>query len=108
MPQFANSMQHLVEFAEARPVTHVMGCHIEQSRTPRRDYHIGCTYQPNEVDLQMTMAQLRQIRDATVAVKDRPGIHIFDDFSIYNGMPTTVKAVGVVVKTRARNAMRKP
>jgi hydroxyacylglutathione hydrolase len=108
MAQFARSMQHLVEFAEAHPVTHVMGCHIEQSRTPRRDYHIGCTYQPNEVDLQLSMAQLREMRDATMAVKERPGIHVFDYFSIYNGMPTTAKAIGLVIKTRARNALNRP
>lgn len=107
MPSFAESMERLVEFAEARTVTHVMGCHIEQSRTPRRDYHIGCTYQPNEADLPMTMNQLRDVRDATRKVKDRPGIHVFDDFSIYNGIAGNAKVVSAAVRTRVRNALFK-
>lgn len=107
MAAFAPSMEHLVEFAEARPVTHVMGCHIEQSRTPRRDYRLGCTYQPNEAELPMTMAQLREVRNATRAVKDRPGIHVFDTFSIYNGMPGNSK-VATTVLTWVRSATKRP
>jgi hydroxyacylglutathione hydrolase len=41
MPTFVASMDRLVDFADARPVTHVMGCHIEMSRTPGRDYPVG-------------------------------------------------------------------
>jgi hydroxyacylglutathione hydrolase len=84
--QFLMSMEHLAEFADMRPVTHVMGSHVEQSRTPRRDYPIGSTYQPDEAPLPMTIGQLHAVRDATRAVRDRPGIHIFDDFTIYNGL----------------------
>ena len=105
---FLMSMEHLVEFADARPVVHVMGCHIEQSRTPRRDYHIGCTYQPNEAPLQMSMAQLHDVRDATRAVRDRNGIHVFDDFTIYNGSGASASVVAKLLVTRARNAVRAP
>lgn len=48
MPAFVDSMDRLVEFAKARPVTHVMGCHIEMSTRPGRDYPIGANYQPQE------------------------------------------------------------
>jgi hydroxyacylglutathione hydrolase len=33
----------------------------------------------------MTVAALTTIRDASVAVAARPGVHAFDDFIIYNG-----------------------
>jgi len=84
-PQFAASMDRLAEFAGSRAVTHVMGCHIEMSSTPRRDYPIGTRYQPAEPPLQMTMDQLLRVRDAARSAAARPGVHPFDDFIIYNG-----------------------
>ena len=85
MPVFAVSMDRLVAFAAARQVTHVMGCHIEMTRTPGRDYPIGSRYQPDEPPLQMTVEQLAAIRDAAESVASRPGAHVFDDFIIFNG-----------------------
>ncbi|HEY7175789.1 MAG TPA: MBL fold metallo-hydrolase [Micromonosporaceae bacterium] len=86
MPAFVDSLGRLVAFTESHPVTHVMGCHVEMSRRRRRDYHTGCKYQPHEADLPMTVAQLVAARDAAVASAGRPGIHVFDDFIIFNGM----------------------
>jgi hydroxyacylglutathione hydrolase len=84
-PTFTTSLDHLLTFAADRPVTHVMGCHIEMTRRPGRDYPIGATYQPDEPPLPMTMAQLRAVRDAAVSVATRPGVHVFDDFIIFHG-----------------------
>ena len=47
-PEFIASMDRLVDFAAARPVTHVMGCHVEMSHAAGRDYPIGSRYQPDE------------------------------------------------------------
>src|SRR4029077_20729230 len=85
-PAFVDSVNRLVEFAETRSVTHVLGCHIEMTREPRRDYYLGCRYQPEEPPLQMTVGQLRTLRDAALSVLDRPGVHRFDDFVLYHGM----------------------
>jgi glyoxylase-like metal-dependent hydrolase (beta-lactamase superfamily II) len=85
MPTFVTSMDRLVDFASTRPVTHVMGCHIEMSRRPGRDYPIGAKFQPDEPPLQMTMNQLYAVRDATHAAAAKPGIHVHDDFIIFNG-----------------------
>lgn len=84
-PTYLDSMERTVEFAGTRQVTHVMGCHIEMSRRPGCDYPVGCTYQPNEVPLQMTVQQMIAVRDAARSVKGRPGAHTFDDFRIMNG-----------------------
>ncbi|GAB3434066.1 MBL fold metallo-hydrolase [Flindersiella endophytica] len=84
MPLFVSSMDHLLDFAAARPVTHVLGCHIEMSRTPGHLYPIGSTYQPDEPPLQLTVTQLRAARAAAHEVADRPGLHSFDDFVIDN------------------------
>jgi glyoxylase-like metal-dependent hydrolase (beta-lactamase superfamily II) len=84
-PEFTASMDRLVEFAAGRQITHVMGCHIEMTRTPGREYPLGCAYQPDEPPLQMTMRQLVTVRDAARQVTGKPGAHTFDDFLIMNG-----------------------
>jgi glyoxylase-like metal-dependent hydrolase (beta-lactamase superfamily II) len=84
-PAFMASLDRLVELARSRPVTRVMGCHIEMRATPRRDYAIGETYQPDEAPLPMTVEQLVAVRDAARSVARRPGRHVFDDFIIFHG-----------------------
>jgi hydroxyacylglutathione hydrolase len=84
-PAYLDSIERTVEFAQSREVTHVIGCHIEMTRTPGRDYPVGCTYQPDEPPLQMTTEQLVAMRDAARTVADKPGRHTFDDFVILNG-----------------------
>jgi hydroxyacylglutathione hydrolase len=86
MAAYVDSLRRLVEFAEARPVAHVLGCHIEMTVAPGRDYFPGCRYQPHEPPLEMTVGQLRAVREAAISVADRPGVHRFDDFIVYNGM----------------------
>jgi hydroxyacylglutathione hydrolase len=81
---FRASMDRLVDFAATRPVTHVLGCHIEMTRRPGRDYPLGAAYQPGEPALQMTTAQLTAVRDAAAAVAGQHGVYRFDDFIIYN------------------------
>ena len=78
------SAERLVDFAAARPVRHVMGCHIEMTRTPGRDYPLGTTYQPDEPPLQMSPDRLLAVRDGAHVAATRPGMHVFDDFLILN------------------------
>jgi glyoxylase-like metal-dependent hydrolase (beta-lactamase superfamily II) len=84
-PAFVDSLRRLVDFAAVRQVTWVLGGHIEMTTTPRRDYPLGARYQPSEAPLQLTAAQLTDVRDAAVSVADRPGVHVFGDFIIYQG-----------------------
>ncbi|MEU9284615.1 MBL fold metallo-hydrolase [Streptomyces sp. NPDC048275] len=79
---FTRTVDRLIDFCAGRPVTHVLGCHIEMTRQPGRDYPIRTTYQPDEPPLQMAVEQLRDIRAAIASVGDRPGRHVFDDFII--------------------------
>lgn len=81
-PAFAASLDRLVTFAETRPVTHVLGGHIEMSRSAGRDYPVGATYQPDEAALPMTVHQLAAVRDTARSVAGRPGAHNFGDFII--------------------------
>jgi hydroxyacylglutathione hydrolase len=83
-PQFLASLDRMVALADSRNVTHVLGCHVEMTRRPGRDYPLGATYQPDERALEMTVAQLREVRAAARSVAGRQGVHRFDDFVIYN------------------------
>jgi hydroxyacylglutathione hydrolase len=86
---FVASLNRLVTFTRSRSVDHVMGCHVEMTRTPGRDYPFGARFQPREPPLEMSVAQLTAVRDAAVSVASRPGAHGFDDFRIFNGPCTT-------------------
>jgi glyoxylase-like metal-dependent hydrolase (beta-lactamase superfamily II) len=84
-PAFLDSVRRLVDFAGQRAVTWVMGCHIEMTRTPGRDYPLAATYQPDEPPLQLTPAHLADVRSAAESVATKPGVTRFDDFVIYQG-----------------------
>lgn len=85
VPAFVASLDKMVELAARRPVTHVMGCHVEMTRTPGLDYPLGCAYQPDEAPIQMRIDQLVSVRDAARSVAGQPGAHTFDDVIIMNG-----------------------
>ncbi|HEX9066367.1 MAG TPA: MBL fold metallo-hydrolase, partial [Streptosporangiaceae bacterium] len=99
---FAESLDRLAAFAAERPVTHVLGCHIEMSRRAGWDYPVGTIYQPEEPDLQMTVAQLNAVRDAAAAAASRPGVYNRGDFIIYSG-----PCRGAVLRQLARAAGRR-
>ncbi|MFI5930556.1 MBL fold metallo-hydrolase [Actinoplanes sp. NPDC051494] len=82
---FRRTLDDLIRFTGTRPVTHVLGCHIEMTTEPGVDYPIRTTYQPDEPPLQMTTQQLRDIRAAIDETGERPGRHPFADFIlVYN------------------------
>jgi glyoxylase-like metal-dependent hydrolase (beta-lactamase superfamily II) len=89
MPAFQDSLRRLTDLARTRSVTGILGCHIEMTTSPGRDYPIGATYQPDEAPLLMTVAQLTQIRDVAEEVGERPGVHVRDDFVIHHGPVTS-------------------
>ena len=62
---FAASTARLVEFTASRPVSAILGTHIEQARTPFTDYPVGSIDQPNEDRLELSRADLVTL-DSTV------------------------------------------
>jgi hydroxyacylglutathione hydrolase len=84
-PAFLDSLDRLVALATTRDVTHVLGCHVEMTSTPGRDYPLGTTYQPDEAPWPMTVAQLVAVRDAARSLAGKAGAHGYDDFAIWNG-----------------------
>jgi hydroxyacylglutathione hydrolase len=80
---FRDTIDRMTAFAEGRPVTHVLGCHIEMTNRPGVDYPVRTTYQPDEPPLEMTTDHLRDVRRAVDEIGDRPERRAFADFIIY-------------------------
>ncbi|MHA7240528.1 MBL fold metallo-hydrolase [Arthrobacter sp. TMS1-12-1] len=82
-PAFSRSVDRLIAFAHAHPVTHVLGCHIEMTGTPGVDYPVRTTYQPDEPPLEMTVDHLREVRSALDAAGPEPTRRVCDDFILW-------------------------
>lgn len=82
-PAFGRTVERLIAFTGERPVTYVLGCHIEMTREPGVDYPIRTTYQPDEPPLQLTVDHLHRIRAALAELGDRPRRHALDDLILW-------------------------
>ncbi|MEP6491260.1 MAG: MBL fold metallo-hydrolase [bacterium] len=58
---YARSISRLADFTRHHQITHMLGAHVEQSRTPFKDYPVGTVDQPEEHDLDLTPALLYQL-----------------------------------------------
>jgi glyoxylase-like metal-dependent hydrolase (beta-lactamase superfamily II) len=96
------SLERLLEFAERRAITRVLGCHIEMSRTPGHDYPAGNTYQPDEVPLRLPAGRIADILHAARAAS-KPGVYVHGDFIIWNGGQRLAPVLGQVFRLIAYN-----
>ena len=82
-PAFADSITRLVEFTAARDVAHMLGAHIENTRTPFVDYPQGTKHQPEEHALELGRAHLLELQ---AALRDMGGTiqrRALRDFTIW-------------------------
>ena len=82
-PAYVASTQRLVEFTAHRPVSHILGCHIEQSQTPFVDYPVGTAYQPEEHSLALGRAHLLELLAGLESMGEKPARLAFRDFTIW-------------------------
>lgn len=68
---FAASVDRLARFVRGHNVTHLLGAHVEQSKTPYVDYPVGTKDQPNEHALDLTPAQLFELDSAVQSMRGR-------------------------------------
>jgi glyoxylase-like metal-dependent hydrolase (beta-lactamase superfamily II) len=80
---YLESTRRLVEFTATRPVSHIVGCHIEQSSTPFVDYPVGTQYQPHEHTLQLGRGELIELLAGLEAMHGKPERAWFRDFTIW-------------------------
>jgi glyoxylase-like metal-dependent hydrolase (beta-lactamase superfamily II) len=86
-PAYLASTRRLVAFTEGKPVTHILGCHIEQSSTPYVDYPIGTTYQPREHSLELGRANLLELLAELERMRDHPVKLALRDITIFPREP---------------------
>ncbi|MBV8903562.1 MAG: MBL fold metallo-hydrolase [Acidobacteriia bacterium] len=84
---FAASIQRLVDFTRERPVAHILGCHIEESKTPFLDYPVGTKYQPEEHVLELSHAHLVELNEALKSMGSQPVRYALRDFTIWPREP---------------------
>jgi glyoxylase-like metal-dependent hydrolase (beta-lactamase superfamily II) len=82
-PEFARSVQRLVDFTKGKIVAHILGNHIEETRTPYLDYPIGTVYQPDEHALELGRAHLLELNDALQNMNGKIIRMAFRDFTIW-------------------------
>ena len=75
------SIARLATFALARPISHVLGTHIEMTATSGVAYPYGTTYQPNERSLELDLSHLLELDDA-LGLLPSPVTEVHDDFII--------------------------
>jgi len=81
--QFTRSIQRLVDFTDNKIVTHILGNHIENTRTPYLDYRIGTIYQPDEHTLELGRGELLELNEALRQMNGKLRRMAMRDFTIW-------------------------
>lgn len=90
-PAFAKSNARMVDFTKDKPVAHILGCHIEETRTPFLDYPVGTIYQPNEHELSLSRGALLEMQAALDSSRGVPKRAAYSDFSVWPVGPTILE-----------------
>lgn len=86
-PVFATSIRRMIDFTRGKPVTHVLGTHIEQSATPFVEFPIGSMFQPKEHRLELTRGTLLEIDEALQTMGANVKRSALRDVTIYPNTP---------------------
>ena len=81
-PAYRASISRLVEFTRSRPVSYVLGTHIEMSARPGVDYPVRTRYQPDEHPLELRLSHLIELHQSLLAIGDEPKAEVHDSFII--------------------------
>jgi len=80
---FQASTERLIRFTAGKPVSHILGNHIEQTRTAYLDYPVGTIYQPDEHELALSRGSLLELEQALVSLQGHPARLALRDFTIW-------------------------
>jgi hydroxyacylglutathione hydrolase len=81
-PAYVRSIDRLVEWCAQRPVSYLLGNHIEMTTTPGEDYPSNWTFQPDELPLQLSTDHLIQIQATLQAHDLQPGRYVLPQMII--------------------------
>ncbi len=80
---FVASVERLVQFTANRNIVHVLGAHIENTRTPYVDYPQGTRYQPDEHVLELGRAHLLELQDTLRSMGTPLQRRVLRDFTVW-------------------------
>ena len=80
---FVESTDRLVAFTRGKVISHILGCHVEETIYPYRDYPIGTIYQPEEHALALSRGALLELSEALQALRNNPTRMALRDFTIW-------------------------
>jgi hydroxyacylglutathione hydrolase len=80
---FKQSIARLVDFTRGKEIKYILGNHIEMSTTPGRDYKMGKLYQPGELPLPLSTADLGELHTKLEQLGDTPTRALRDKFIVY-------------------------
>lgn len=83
LTEFQKSTERMIRFTEGKLVAHILGCHIEETRTPYLDYAIGTIYQPDEHELSLSRGALLELENGLLTLHGTPTRVALRDFSIW-------------------------
>ena len=83
--KYKDSIKRLLDFTADKPVTWVLGNHIEMKSTPGQSYPYGTNFQPLERVIELTRDHLVELYDAVRAMAASPHVEVHDDFVIQPG-----------------------
>jgi hypothetical protein len=78
-----SSIGKLVDFTATHPVAHILGKHIEQSRTPFVDYPVRTIRQPDEHVLELSRGDLVELHTELLNMKDKPTRKLLRSITIF-------------------------
>jgi hydroxyacylglutathione hydrolase len=80
---FRASIKRLVAFTDGKPIAHVLGAHIENTRAPFVDYPQGTRYQPDEHALELGHAHLLELDTALDRMTGGIERRVLRDFTVW-------------------------
>jgi glyoxylase-like metal-dependent hydrolase (beta-lactamase superfamily II) len=80
---FRDSTDRVVDFTRTRHVSHILGAHIEMTRTPGKDFVDEAPSHPDERALELPYADLLELHDAVHRMGEAPVREAHDDFIIF-------------------------
>ena len=94
---FTQSAKRLAAFAADHAISHVLGAHIEQARTPYVDYPVGTRFQPDEHALELTRGHLFELDASLARMSGAVVRRAMPDFTVW----PTGAAAGAVARSAA-------
>lgn len=83
------SAAKLARFVRRHPIDHVLGTHIEMTRTARRMYPLETRYQPEEHALALRREHVLELERAVTAAGDFRGDVVRADFLLHRVVPSS-------------------